>query len=337
MKLNPMRKGRKKRMRENPRQRQLKKTTYEWELLNDVRAIWLRNPKEDFSDEKPLGWSHFSAEGDVEFKAIWCPRLDSYCDLWNQGLVDYDTLPLNVSGEMLQQNSSLKTIKKTLIRKALDMICKLDEEDPDESNDKDKKDCGNWQPNYRLLLVPDLVMKLNDVADNEESSDSNEKKECVQGLKIEKDSKDKELKESFKELTKWWKGALASENIDHVKISNRLADTQCVVVTSKYDWSAHMERIMQPQTISDASKQAYKRGKRVLEINRAHQAACSVKTSLNISLDVTVEEKNPILNPGLKRQNLLRTLKIVLKITMMMLTTNCRSMILESIYIVQNA
>ncbi|CAA2977026.1 Hypothetical predicted protein, partial [Olea europaea subsp. europaea] len=54
----------------------------------------------------------------------------------------------------------------------------------------------------------------------------------------------------------------------------------------------------------------------------------SVKTSLNISLDVTVEEKNPILNPGLKRQNLLRTLKIVLKITMMMLTTNCRSMIL---------
>lgn len=41
------------------------------------------------------------------------------CD---QGLVDSDSLPLNVSREMLQQHISLKTIKKKLIRKALDMI-----------------------------------------------------------------------------------------------------------------------------------------------------------------------------------------------------------------------
>lgn len=90
-----------------------------------------------------------------------------------------------------------------------------------------------------------------------------------EGLKI-KDSKAKELKESFKDLTKWWKGALASDNVDEVKISNRLADTPCVVVTSKYGWSANMERIMQSQTLSDASKQAYMRGKRVLEINPRH-------------------------------------------------------------------
>lgn len=56
-----------------------------------------------------------------------------------QGLVDSDTLPLNVSREMLQQHNSLKTIKKKLIRKALDMIRKIAEEDPDESTDKDKK------------------------------------------------------------------------------------------------------------------------------------------------------------------------------------------------------
>jgi heat shock protein beta len=91
-----------------------------------------------------------------------------------------------------------------------------------------------------------------------------------EGLKLGKDSKAKELKESFKELTKWWKGALASENVDDVKISNRLADTPCIVVTSKYGWSANMERIMQAQTLSDANKQAYMRGKRVLEINPRH-------------------------------------------------------------------
>lgn len=91
-----------------------------------------------------------------------------------------------------------------------------------------------------------------------------------EGLKLGKDTKDKELKESFKELTKWWKGALASENVDDVKVSNRLDNTPCVVVTSKYGWSANMERIMQSQTLSDASKQAYMRGKRVLEINPRH-------------------------------------------------------------------
>lgn len=91
-----------------------------------------------------------------------------------------------------------------------------------------------------------------------------------EGLKLGKDSKDKETKESFKELTKWWKETLATENVDDVKISSRLADTPCVVVTSKYGWSANMERIMQSQTLSDASKQAYMRGKRVLEINARH-------------------------------------------------------------------
>jgi hypothetical protein len=44
-----------------------------------------------------------------------------------RGLVDSDTLPLNVSREMLQQHASLKTIKKKLVRKALDMIRKMSE------------------------------------------------------------------------------------------------------------------------------------------------------------------------------------------------------------------
>jgi heat shock protein 90kDa beta len=39
---------------------------------------------------------------------------------------------------MLQQHSSLKTIKKKLIRKALDIIRRIAEEDPDEFSSKDK-------------------------------------------------------------------------------------------------------------------------------------------------------------------------------------------------------
>ncbi|NP_001312910.1 endoplasmin homolog precursor [Nicotiana tabacum] len=462
-----------------PKTKKVKETTYEWELLNDVKAIWLRNPKEvteeeytkfyhslakDFSDEKPLAWSHFNAEGDVEFKAVLFvpPKAphDLYESYYNSkksnlklyvrrvfisdefdellpkylsflmGLVDSDTLPLNVSREMLQQHSSLKTIKKKLIRKALDMIRKIADEDPDESNDKDKKDVEEsgadnekkgqyakfWnefgksiklgiiedatnrnrlakllrfetsksdgkltsldqyisrmkagqkdifyitgaskeqlekspflerltKKNYEVIFFTDpvdeyLMQYLMDYEDNKFQNVSKE------GLKLGKDSKAKELKESFKELTKWWKGALASDNVDDVKISNRLADTPCVVVTSKYGWSANMERIMQSQTLSDANKQAYMRGKRVLEINPRHpiikelrdrvikdpedesvkqtaqlmyQTALlesgfllndpkdfasriysSVKSSLNVSPDATVEEEEDIEEP----------------------------------------
>ncbi|KAJ4899596.1 Endoplasmin-like protein [Raphanus sativus] len=386
--------------------KKVKETVYEWELLNDVKAIWLRSPKEvteeeytkfyhslskDFSEEKPMAWSHFNAEGDVEFKAVLYvpPKAphDLYESYYNsnkanlklyvrrvfisdefdellpkylsflKGLVDSDTLPLNVSREMLQQHSSLKTIKKKLIRKALDMIRKLAEEDPDEVHDDDKKDVEKsgeddekkgqytkfWnefgksiklgiiedasnrnrlakllrfettksdgkltsldqyikrmkkaqkdvfyitgsskeqlekspflerliKKGYEVIFFTDPVDEylMQYLMDYEDKKFQNVSKE---GLKVGKDSKVKELKEAFKELTKWWKESLASENVDDVKISNRLADTPCVVVTSKFGWSANMERIMQSQTLSDANKQAYMRGKRVLEINPRH-------------------------------------------------------------------
>jgi heat shock protein beta len=64
--------------------KKIKETSYEWGNLNDVKALWLRNPKEvtkekytkfyhsskGFGEEKPLTWSHFTAERDVEFEAV---------------------------------------------------------------------------------------------------------------------------------------------------------------------------------------------------------------------------------------------------------------------------
>ncbi|KAK3134579.1 hypothetical protein QOZ80_6AG0550970 [Eleusine coracana subsp. coracana] len=388
-----------------PKTKTIKEKTSEWELLNDVKAVWLRSPKEvteeeytkfyhslakDFGDDKPMAWSHFNAEGDVEFKALLFvpPKAphDLYESYYNtnksnlklyvrrvfisdefdellpkylsflKGIVDSDTLPLNVSREMLQQHSSLKTIKKKLIRKALDMIRKLAEEDPDEYSNKDKTDEEKsameekkgqytkfWnefgksvklgiiedatnrnrlakllrfessksdgklvsldeyisrmksgqkdifyitgsskeqlenspflerltKKNYEVIFFTDPVDEylMQYLMDYEDKKFQNVSKE---GLKLGKDSKLKDLKESFKVLTDWWKKALDNENVDSVKISNRLHNTPCVVVTSKYGWSANMEKIMQAQTLSDSSKQAYMRGKRVLEINPRH-------------------------------------------------------------------
>lgn len=389
-----------------PKAKTVKETTYEWELLNDVKAVWLRNPKEvtdeeyskfyhsmtkDFSEDKPLAWSHFTAEGDVEFKSILFIPPKAPSDLYESyysakanlklyvrrvfisdefeellpkylgflmGIVDSDTLPLNVSREMLQQHNSLKTIKKKLIRKALDMIRRIAEEDPDESDAKGKTDVESesepdtekkgkyvkfWnefgksiklgiiedasnrnrlakllrfestksgnklasldqyisrmkpgqkdiyyitgsskeqlekspflerlkKKNYEVIFFTDPVDEylMQYLMDYEDKKFQNVSKE---GLKLGKDTKDKEIKDSFKELTHWWKDVLSSENVDSVKISNRLDNTPGVVVTSKYGWSANMERIMQSQTLSDANRQSYMRGKRVLEINPRH-------------------------------------------------------------------
>lgn len=66
---------------------------------------------------------------------------------WLVGLVDSDTLPLNVSREMLQAHSSLRTIKKKLVRKALDMIRKVaDAQDRAENEDLPEDADGAPQP-----------------------------------------------------------------------------------------------------------------------------------------------------------------------------------------------
>ncbi|KAG6455352.1 hypothetical protein O3G_MSEX009168 [Manduca sexta] len=110
----------------------------------------------------PLAKAHFVAEGEVTFRALlFVPRVqpaDSFnrygtktdhiklyvrrvfiTDEFNelmpnylafiQGIVDSDDLPLNVSRETLQQHKLIKIIKKKLVRKALDMLKKISDEE----------------------------------------------------------------------------------------------------------------------------------------------------------------------------------------------------------------
>merc|ERR1712137_560271 len=109
--------------------------------------------------EDPYSWVHFNAEGDLEFKAIlYLPQEvpDNMFDAnrnhdnrgirlyvrrvyitdefdtvipkylsFLKGIVDSSSLPLNVSREILQQDRSMKSMQKKLVRKAIAMIQKL--------------------------------------------------------------------------------------------------------------------------------------------------------------------------------------------------------------------
>merc|ERR1711971_151148 len=164
-----------------------KKTVYEWEQVNTQKAIWLR-AKEDVTEEEynefykgiskdyldPLAYTHFNAEGEIEFKSIlFLPKkapfdmmdnyhtkksevklyvrrvlvADKFEDLlprylnFVRGVVDSDDLPLNVSREQLQQNKIMKVISKKLVRKVLELMKKLAKEgDGDDEEEKEEED-----------------------------------------------------------------------------------------------------------------------------------------------------------------------------------------------------
>jgi len=53
----------------------------------------------------------------------------------------------------------------------------------------------------------------------------------------------------FEPLTDWWKKVL-SEDLEQVKLSQRLVNDPCVIVSTEHGYSANMEKISRAQAYS---------------------------------------------------------------------------------------
>jgi len=102
------------------------------------------------------------------------------------------------------------------------------------------------------------------------------KGQIVLGDEEKKKAHMERLKEDFKPLVDWLQTTYGKK-VEGVEISNRLEKSPCVLVTSKYGWSANMERIMKAQTFGDKERSQYLVSRKTMEINPRHPVINELK------------------------------------------------------------
>merc|ERR1712117_357224 len=81
------------------------------------------------------------------------------------------------------------------------------------------------------------------------------------------------VKEKFDTLTKWLGEDALKDHILRAEVSERLVDSPCALITSKFGWTGNMQKIIQSQTHSksqDMQRDYYLNQKKTLEINPRH-------------------------------------------------------------------
>mmetsp|Transcript_107786 Transcript_107786/g.337534 ORF Transcript_107786/g.337534 Transcript_107786/m.337534 type:complete len:664 (-) Transcript_107786:355-2346(-) len=187
---------------EKPKMKSVPRSVFEWEVMNKMKPIWLRNPdvvnESEYTEfykttfkafDEPLTTTHFKVEGQIEFRALvfipstmpfeltrdmfsesgramrlYVKRVfinDKFEDLvprwltFARGVVDSEDLPLNVGREILQKSRTLKIIRKRVVRKVLDSIDDLREEQPE----KYEQFWSSYGKYFKVGLVEDLDYK----------------------------------------------------------------------------------------------------------------------------------------------------------------------------------
>lgn len=275
-----------------------------------------------------------------------------------KGVVDSDDLPLTVSREVLQNNGTIKQIKKQLTKQVLKALNEYMDEDREAYNEffsqfsksiklgvnEDEKnrdkikdlllyhtcdsetkykslkeyvsDMKEGQPGIYYItgesiekvktspFMQKLKEKNYDVLYMVEPIDEyisqyfdkyeDKKFICITKGDIDLGENDDEKKareernKSFETLCKKMKDVLKGK-IENVKVSDRIVDSPCCLVSSGYGWTANMERIMKAQALGNNDLMKIMAPKKVLEINVEHPIFKELQEKVDGEEDITNE------------------------------------------------
>merc|ERR1712159_558198 len=292
------------------------------DVSDDQYNEFFKTTFKEFLD--PLAVSHFKVEGEMEFKSIlYVPGMAPFeqqdmmqksksiklfvrkvfiSDEFDEsllprymtfvrGIVDSNDLPLNVSREILQESKVVRVIRRRLISKTLAMLKEISKRE----NEDYKTFCENSpfmeklnKLGYEVLYCTDPIdeVSMANLATFEEKEIKDISKEDLDLGEDDDEQKKKneQIADEFKTVTEWLKKELAGE-VEKVEVSSRLTETPCILVTSKFGWSANMERIMKAQAMGDARAQDYMKGKKTLEINPFSPVIKQLKTKVESAPD----------------------------------------------------
>ncbi|XP_068210577.1 endoplasmin isoform X1 [Palaemon carinicauda] len=129
---------------------------------------------------------------------------------------------------------------------------------------------------YEVLFLTEAIdeYSINAIPEFEGKKFQNVAKE---GLVIDEGEGAKErleqLKTTFEPLTKWLSEEALKDEIMKAEVGERLSETPCALISSKFGWTGNMQRIVTSQTHSkanDVQRDYYLSQKKTLEINPRH-------------------------------------------------------------------
>jgi len=145
--------------------------------------------------------------------------------------------------------------------------------------------------NYEIIFFTD---PLDEYTVNHLKDYENKKIICAtkDGLKFEETDEEKrefeDLVTSFEDLTKYVKEVLG-DKVTKVQISNRLANSPCILVTTEYGYTANMERILKAQAIG--TNTVTSNTTKIMELNPNNRIVKDIKNKLqNNKQDKTIKD-----------------------------------------------